>query len=335
MKRSEFLKSIGVAGLGLSLPVSPLVNKALSQETEECVLIPGETAGPFPWDLTDNSAFFRQRINEEQPGVPLHLKMRIIGDQNCQPMQNVRVHIWHCNKDGAYSAYDNNMNPGQAGKTYCRGWQITDNNGEVEFDTIFPGWYNGRICHIHFQVYVSSVYAAISQLTFDIPTKNALYNANKDIYTKGEDPLTFSQDNIFNDGYAYQLASLSKSESNDGYESYIQVTVKGNGISGLQNAEPETGGHFTLYPNYPNPCSNFTNIPFTLHSPGFVVLELFTLNGKKVGNLLQQNLEAGYHNIPVSFNDIKIPPQPYAYQLKFLTNNQEFKQSKLLSVFPQ
>ncbi|MEZ4687486.1 MAG: hypothetical protein R3B47_15900 [Bacteroidia bacterium] len=99
-------------------------------------------------------------------------------------MQSVRVNIWHCNKDGLYSGYDGNNNPGQAGLTYLRGYQMTDANGEVEFITILPGWYNGRICHIHFQVYVSSSYAAISQLTFPIADKNAIYQANSTLYTK-------------------------------------------------------------------------------------------------------------------------------------------------------
>src|SRR5690606_34097737 len=110
--------------------------------------------------------------------------------------------------DGLYSGYSQSNNPGQAGLTYLRGYQYTDANGEVDFLTIFPGWYIGRICHIHFQVHVSSSYSAISQLTFPIAAKNALYAAHAGIYTKGADPLTYSSDNIFSDGYQYQLATL-------------------------------------------------------------------------------------------------------------------------------
>lgn len=330
MKRKDFLKSIGFAGVGLALPSAQFVAKANENEGS-CVLIPSETAGPFPWDLTDNSFFFRQNITDGEAGVPLRLRMRIIGDGNCEPMSNVRVHIWHCNKDGAYSAYDVSMNPGQAGKTYCRGWQMTDSNGEVEFTTIFPGWYPGRICHIHFQVYVSSVYAAISQLSFDLTAKNALYSANQSIYTKGIDPLNFSSDNIFSDGYTYQLATLTPSESGNGYDSFMEVTVKGNGISGLQNAEPETGGQFSLAQNYPNPCNGITQIPFRVHHSGFVSLELFDLSGRKVATIVNQELQTGDYSIPINISELNLPIQNYAYQLKISNNNGTFSQSKMLS----
>lgn len=114
----------------------------------------------------------------------MHLKLRVIGSENCLPMNNVRVNIWHCDKDGLYSGYSQQNNQGQAGQTYLRGYQFADANGEVQFETIFPGWYNGRICHIHFQVYVSSVYAAISQLTFPLDIKNKIYTDNSSLYTK-------------------------------------------------------------------------------------------------------------------------------------------------------
>jgi hypothetical protein len=118
MNRKEFLKGMGLAGIGLSL--APQISKAdssIEPSTQaNCVLIPTETAGPFPWDLTANNAFFRQNVVEDREGIPLTVKMKILGDTNCSPMQNVRVHIWHCDKDGSYSAYDNSMNPGQAGK---------------------------------------------------------------------------------------------------------------------------------------------------------------------------------------------------------------------------
>ncbi|MBK7873762.1 MAG: hypothetical protein IPJ74_25445 [Saprospiraceae bacterium] len=91
----------------------------------------------FPLDLTANTAFFRQDVRESKTGVQLNLKMKIIGASNCEPMRNVRVNIWHCDKDGLYSGYSQSNNAGQAGLTYLRGYQMTDANGEVNFITIF------------------------------------------------------------------------------------------------------------------------------------------------------------------------------------------------------
>ncbi len=39
-------------------------------------------------------------------------------------------------------------------ETFLRGIQITDARGSVEFDTIFPGWYQGRDTHIHMEVHI-------------------------------------------------------------------------------------------------------------------------------------------------------------------------------------
>src|SRR5688572_23919869 len=163
--RRDFLKISGILGAASLLPFGKLfAETGETKKSSSCTLIPSETAGPFPLDLTSNSFYFRQDVRESKAGVQLNLKLKIIGEGNCLPMQNVRVNIWHCDKDGLYSGYGTEI-----GLTYLRGYQITDANGEVELITIFPGWYPGRICHIHFQVYVSSSYAAISQLTFDIP----------------------------------------------------------------------------------------------------------------------------------------------------------------------
>ena len=181
MKRKDFLRGFGLAGIASVLP-KPAFSSARvlsGPQPPNCVLIPSETAGPFPLDLTENQTFFRQDVREDRTGARHDLKMKIIGLENCLPMQNVRVNIWQCDKDGLYSGYNT-----QVGRTYLRGYQFADANGEVNFTTIFPGWYPGRIAHIHFQVYVSSVYAAISQLTYPIAEKNQIYLDHADLYTK-------------------------------------------------------------------------------------------------------------------------------------------------------
>ncbi|MEU9361505.1 intradiol ring-cleavage dioxygenase [Streptomyces sp. NPDC048301] len=37
---------------------------------------------------------------------------------------------------------------------YLRGTQLTDQHGYVEFETVFPGWYQGRAVHIHTKVHI-------------------------------------------------------------------------------------------------------------------------------------------------------------------------------------
>jgi protocatechuate 3,4-dioxygenase beta subunit len=175
MKRKDFLRGLGLAGASTMIPL----NQTLAKTSEAVLppnacptLIPSETEGPFPLDLTTNSFYFRKAVSETKTGTPLTVKLRIIGASNCLPMKNVRVNIWHCDKDGIYSGYAGGMNQGgTADSTFCRGYQFTDNDGVATFTTIFPGWYSGRVCHIHFKVTVSTAYGAVSQLSFPIAEK--------------------------------------------------------------------------------------------------------------------------------------------------------------------
>jgi len=329
MNRKEFLRGFGLAGVGTMIASKTVVSSRmlpLGPPPPNCVLIPTETAGPFPLDLTENQTFFRQDIREDRAGVRHDLKLKIIGTANCEPMPNVRVNIWHCDKDGNYSGYAS-----ETGLTYLRGYQWTDSNGEVTFTTIFPGWYSGRICHIHFQVWVSSVYAAISQLTYPIPEKNAIYAANPTLYTKGTDPLSYNQDMVFADGYAYQLASITANPDTNGYDSYLEITIQGTGITALKEAEPETGGHFKLLQNQPNPYFEKTTVPFILNTSSDVTLEIWDLTGKKKGEIKKGGLSSGSHQIEVNLSSLNLPSATYVYQLVVKNASGIFRQAKVMT----
>ena len=239
-----------------------------------------------------------------------------------------RVNIWHCDKDGLYSGYG-----AESGKTYMRGYQMTDANGEVNFTTILPGWYPGRICHIHFQAYVSSVYAAISQLTYPIEEKNAIYTAHAEVYTKGVDPLGFLNDGVFADGYTYQLATLTPNNDTGGYDSYLEVTIEGSGLTGLAGAEPETGGLFKLSQNQPNPYVDQTTIPFELMKSADAFLEIWDFTGQKISELALRGLAPGNHSFLVNTQQLGISNANYVYQLRIEHNGGVYRQAKVMTAF--
>lgn len=325
MNRKDFLKGAGVAGLGFVFGKNRLSAKNATIN-EECVLIPSETPGPFPLDLSENAFYLRQDVREDRTGTPLNLRMKIIGLENCAPMENVRVNIWHCDKDGNYSGYQS-----EAGLTYLRGYQMTDVNGEVEFVTVFPGWYNGRVCHIHFQVYVNETYAAISQLTFDHDTVNAVYNANPDEYTKGEDPLSPGTDGIFSDGYDLQLASLEPNSTSGEYDAYLEVTVQGEGVLGLNHRQRERAKYLDLGQNYPNPFKGQTTIPFSIKYPSQVSLDLWDVKGQKVKTLFQNDRAKGDYQVEVDLEALGLPLSNYLYQLEVTNDQGTFRLPKLMT----
>jgi protocatechuate 3,4-dioxygenase beta subunit len=133
---------------------------APSAATSSCVLTPELTEGPY-W-LDDE--LLRTNITEGQAGIPFNLSITVKDITSCLPITNAFVDIWHCNATGAYSGFGGNSGAGQGGpggmggsgpstnETFLRGIAVTDSNGVATFETIQPGWYQGRTPHIHIKV---------------------------------------------------------------------------------------------------------------------------------------------------------------------------------------
>ncbi|KAF2669145.1 aromatic compound dioxygenase, partial [Microthyrium microscopicum] len=101
----------------------------------------------------------RKDVRENQPGVTLHLDMQVYDIKTCLPIPKAAVEIWGTNATGSYSGITGaGMDflggakvDGKANlqNRAMRGIQITDKDGAVQFDTLYPGHYSGRTNHIH------------------------------------------------------------------------------------------------------------------------------------------------------------------------------------------
>jgi protocatechuate 3,4-dioxygenase beta subunit len=142
-------------------------------------------------------------------------------NNNCAPITNALVYVWHCDKDGAYSGYGNAV-----GETFCRDVQMTDATGLARFTTIFPGWYTGRITHIHFRVYLGNSLEATSQLAFPQDVTAAIYNGTE-YAARGQNTsvTSFDADNVFSDGVQYQMCSMAQNATIGGYDAALTVGV--------------------------------------------------------------------------------------------------------------
>lgn len=83
---------------------------------------------------------------------------------------------------------------------------------------------------------------------------------------------------------------------------------------------------FELSQNYPNPFNPATNISFALPTKSMVRLEIFNLLGQKVANLVQGEMEAGYHEI--TWNAKQAPSGVYFYRL--VSDNKSFTRKMML-----
>jgi protocatechuate 3,4-dioxygenase beta subunit len=192
-----------------------------------CVLIPQETDGPYPlYSALGDASLFRTDVREDRAGVPLTLRLAFVNvSQSCAPLTGAVVYIWHCDKDGVYSGYGSGT-----GATFLRGFQNTDATGTVTFTTIYPGWYQGRITHIHFEVFLQNQVTqgtakATSQIAFPPAITQAVYAST--LYAahgQNTSVASFSQDNVFSDGTEFQLATVS-GDVTSGYVATLTVGV--------------------------------------------------------------------------------------------------------------
>ncbi|GAB3257130.1 cadherin-like beta sandwich domain-containing protein [Chitinimonas naiadis] len=196
-----------------------------------CALIPSETEGPYPLlAILSNTAMVRQDVRDSKTGVPLTLNLTLENVNNlCAPISNAAVYIWHCDKDGEYSGYSSSQNGNHAGETYLRGIQVSDSAGQVSFTTIYPGWYAGRVTHIHAQIYLNDnlkVTATVTtQLAFPETINTAVY-ASSLYATHGQNTSvpTNAGDNVFSDGTSYQMLTLTGDVSS-GYVASLHVGI--------------------------------------------------------------------------------------------------------------
>ncbi|MGW5477089.1 dioxygenase family protein [Streptomyces sp. NPDC004008] len=153
---------------------------------ETCYTLTSELVeGPYYIDADK----IRQNITEDQEGIPLFLKLKVIDAETCRPLRDAAVDIWHCSALGVYSGYQSMGNGGGGGAPtdvptgtptgappaggpggggghqdptdstrYLRGTWRTDRHGYVTFRTVFPGWYRGRCVHVHVKVHVDGTW---------------------------------------------------------------------------------------------------------------------------------------------------------------------------------
>lgn len=145
-------------------PTSTVFTAADFKHLEVCKLIPEVMEGPFPTKVQME----RRNITEGHVGEPLRVGIQVV-DKACKPIPGAKVEVWHCDVDGDYSSYVDGAAPDDAGEgtTFLRGTQTTNDQGVVEFVTIWPGWYPGRAIHIHSKVHVDDRTVLTTQYLFD------------------------------------------------------------------------------------------------------------------------------------------------------------------------
>ncbi|WP_102193895.1 intradiol ring-cleavage dioxygenase [Microbacterium aurantiacum] len=204
--------------------------------------VPDETAGPYPADgsngvnVLDDSGIVRRDIRSSfgsstttAEGIPLEIVLTVRDAATGSAIVGAGVYLWHCDRAGNYSLYSD----AASDENYLRGVQETDDTGTVRFTSIYPGCYDGRWPHIHFEVYgdVATAVATgpivkTSQIALPEESSTAVYaTGGYENSVSNASRVTLAGDLVFSDdGGIHQIATMTGGLS-EGYTAALTIGV--------------------------------------------------------------------------------------------------------------
>ncbi len=209
---------------------------------------PQQTEGPYFVDNMPNRSDITSdtTTGSEQEGIPLRLVINVYdvdgygggGEGSCIPLRGALVDIWHSDSQGVYSGI---QQQGTTGQNFLRGNQVADENGTVQFTTIYPGWYEGRAVHIHVKVRTFEG----SNETFEWTSQFYLNNSiTEQVHTQppysdhGQPEMTNDEDGIYTgpstDGLIqsnageHLMLNMTGNQEDQGYIGTFNVVVNAN-----------------------------------------------------------------------------------------------------------
>ncbi|HUS08279.1 MAG TPA: hypothetical protein VMZ52_18390 [Bryobacteraceae bacterium] len=223
--RRKTLALLGTAG------TAALAGKVSEQAAEaaSCLVTPPQTEGPYFVEENLNRSDIRvdPADGSIRPGVLLTLQLTVneVTGSSCGVLPGARVEIWHCDAAGVYSdEADNNSR----GRKFLRGYQIADENGVVNFTTVYPGWYRGRAVHIHFKVRTydgaTKLDEFTSQFFFDESLTDTVF-AMPPYNTRGPRDTRNSTDGIFRGTPNSERLLLNVTRTAEGYAAKGEIGV--------------------------------------------------------------------------------------------------------------
>lgn len=151
-----------------------------------CLVQPATTEGPFYLD----PGLVRQDITEGRAGLPMLLRLQVV-TADCRAIADARVDVWHCDAAGVYAGVE-----GDTG-TFLRGTQMSGPDGVAAFRTIFPGWYPGRVVHVHYKVFLpGGAEVLTSQVFFADDVAARVYASHPAYVARGGQDRTLERDRI-------------------------------------------------------------------------------------------------------------------------------------------
>jgi len=184
MNRNKFLSLVGLSFLGTVF---------FSAKKRQDILLRNACNDPITPPVPEDPYYKNEHLNriditESKKGIPIDY-IFMVEDKNCEPIQDAIVDIWQCDADGHYSDFDKENTINQ---TWLRGYQKTGKDGACKFTSVFPGWYDKRITHLHAKVLIKGENVLTTNFFFPKEIENEIYKSP--LYPKGPNPLSVLED---------------------------------------------------------------------------------------------------------------------------------------------
>jgi protocatechuate 3,4-dioxygenase beta subunit len=235
MDRRHFI--VGAGGLILSGVTSRVFGNSKqgpAYPSRECRAVPHVTPGPF---IKPDSPL-RSDIREGLPGAPLKLKLRLVDDVWCQPVEGAVVDAWQCDAIGRYSGVENinfdldtlrvtGVGLDMRGEDFLRGHQVTGQDGVAEFTTLYPGWYVPRLPHLHLKITYRDIdwTTTSTQLFFPAAVERAVFESEP-YASRGPNPIDLNRDIVLKgDQKRLDALTVDLQKDSDGFAGTFDIAI--------------------------------------------------------------------------------------------------------------
>ena len=231
-----------VAGTSGSAGASAGAAGSTGLDSLACIMSPAMTDGPFFVDEKLNRRALVMGESDEaiMKALPLTLTLGVysVSGMSCKPASGLQVDIWHANALGVYSDVRSGavQSLDTQGKKFLRGYQVTDEAGQVTFSTIYPGWYPSRTIHIHVKVRMpmgaSRAADFTSQIFFDEAVSSMVLSQAPYSKTMGTRMIFNDDDHIYN-GTATNSQKPPAGKAVPGQQMTAVLTKTANGYAAV------------------------------------------------------------------------------------------------------
>ena len=175
MQRLQFLKQAGgylLAGSAVLNCSPPKVLSALNGVMPACSATSVDALGPF---YIENTKGLTQLNVKKLAGIKMSVVGRVFDVASGQIIKAATIEVWHADSQGRYHPEGNgDFSEFASDEINLRGVVKTNEQGQYQFNSIYPGLYASRPRHIHFKISAVGYNSIITQSYF----KNDSYGLN-------------------------------------------------------------------------------------------------------------------------------------------------------------